>query len=373
MLVKLKEDFEKSGTVYFRNRVAKHALIFKCTLCEAPLIEGYVASCFAGISLKCAKCDTISTTPLPSPGDVFPDSKTLLLRDELYRIGEQVEFTADMVVVQDAVHRAAIQSTKPRENENRVSPFKCLQRYCELTGKDQKELRARLDRFRNAGHTGCLDEPVMWATDVIENLANHSVTEREVAFTWLAAFANADAKWRHHPRFSDIAGELRGNGMDFFHTIACLSVAEVLFKEGNSVTFSIEDSPKKPDLYLRSTARAKRFVEVKVPKEFIAHPGAPKFRSFGAYISRKISKNKQISGESKGVFMFGLFNPSRKYLRGLDSSIEKYFCGGIPRKTSCSGAGIVQFVCESNNNFRLGHEGLQIKTEFRENPNFQDE
>jgi hypothetical protein len=40
------------------------------------------------------------------------------------------------------------------------------------------------------------------------------------------------------------------------------------FEEDIWVSFSIEETPKKPDLYLRPDAIRKSFVEVKVPMAF---------------------------------------------------------------------------------------------------------
>jgi|AntRauTorckE5430_2_1112549.scaffolds.fasta_scaffold42410_3 phage FluMu protein Com len=103
MISRTKADLEANGTVFFVNSDKSIEGKFSCSGCLAPLIEGYIALCFSGISIKCPKCETVSTTPEPSPGEIIPSRGIMNLASEEYRLSSNIDFSKNVVIVQDEI------------------------------------------------------------------------------------------------------------------------------------------------------------------------------------------------------------------------------------------------------------------------------
>ncbi|KHQ51268.1 hypothetical protein [Mameliella alba] len=339
MFVKTQQDIEKNGTLYFKNKDKNETAVLACKSCAAPLVEGYVEGCLIGVKMRCPNCSTVNATPLPSPGDILQPSRVGYFEGEEYRLGGIVEISTQVSLISDKAVDDILNKVRPRQPTNLKHHRQgILHRYCQLTGRAESDLRSRLSRFKAQKRSGFLEEPLIWS---VENAAKTNYDmNKAVALSILDYTTHMDQAWRHHPRYEEFAREMLGSGDSFFHTIFSFHVAEMLFSEKNNISFLEEGKGKNPDLFLKYDARSKLFIEVKFPRTLTWSPDSRPKSNPSAYISKVMSKNKQICEANNGFFAFGLLNFTKAEQEGFLRAVQSYLRSGN-RKRFCLGVYIL--------------------------------
>jgi hypothetical protein len=128
--------------------------------------------------------------------------------------------------------------------------------------------------------------PFAWSINYVKNLIKNNKidsSDRNLMFSCalIKIFCEVVGRWRHHPRFSDVAFGL-GKESHFLHTCGQFIIADYLFNQGMTIGLSKEDinHEPNPDLYIRTSTSNKLYLEVKSPQALHNFPSkSPKIKN----------------------------------------------------------------------------------------------
>lgn len=242
--------------------------------CGQVLIEHYVEDCYAKVGIKCFKCGQITWTPSLPLGEVFATPTVSLGSKGRFLLGSTVNVPSAAVLTCDQEIEREIAATAPRECSTELvitdqGLERLVEQYDEIVGGKFGQQRNIVDRL---GMQSIKTFPFVWAIGHLRKCLGSGVIDIHQANTftalmWLNMFSHVVGTWQHHPRFKIIAKDL-GKPKSFLHTSAQLITAAYLYHAGNRVGLSLEDREgvSNPDLYIRSAACGRIFLEVKAPE-----------------------------------------------------------------------------------------------------------
>lgn len=293
----------------FRSKVLGNENLF-CANCHFVLIEGYYPDTFLDVSIQCFTCHEVTSTPPLDAGEILPSTRLVVFPQGKYRIGGTIEYDPMIAVTTNshlASHNAAC---APNEAEFHLDLTPeglsaVSERFSILSGRTSEMRRAELNRYHKAGRSGSTELPFDWSIWKLEKCVADGVIdvrdqETNVALGRLHVFAKADAMWKHHPRYMKVASEF-SNPNSYFHTVGQFVLAAALFSKGLRIGFTIQEEygHSKPDLYLKSAANKKFYLEFKTPRSLIWEKGTVHNDEAIRQNIRSILKNSSQINRSK--------------------------------------------------------------------------
>jgi hypothetical protein len=287
--------------------------VFFCERCGNILIENYCSENFIGISILCAKCRNISTTPSIEPGDILP-YKLIIIGGEKsggYYFSDTAEISDDISLTTSKMLAQTQAVTAPRKAGappalDLPGLEMLVDTYNAITG-NKFDVQLKILTKKSVSRSRF---PFAWAVNKLrsqirENYIDIDDFEINNALMVISMFHDCVSRWQHHPRFKSIGADL-GKPYSFHHTSSAFIFAAFLHDNGNRIGLSLEDqygSPN-PDLYFKGFSGGRFYIEAKAPTKIQWNGNRIPEQFLRSSIQRHIRESrKQINEQSRGSLL----------------------------------------------------------------------
>jgi hypothetical protein len=211
--------------------------------CGNRLIEGFQPAQFLGVSIRCARCGTVTTTPPLAEGKLPPASLITAEPSLEPRLGAMTVPARVAVVGRAEMDRLGglFRPVTPKDATYQISSA-LLDQTVAAFERHVGPALPQIDLDPSNAFTGLRDHPLAWAVrhlrGRIEDPAWACMEDAPTAnaVTHVSGFLHFVATWSHHPLFSAMAATVGDRGCSL-HGLALFAAAHSLAMMGNRIAF----------------------------------------------------------------------------------------------------------------------------------------
>jgi hypothetical protein len=286
---------------------------FLCGACGHLLIHGYHPECAVGIDIECYRCKHVTRTPGRRAGVRLHPQLVRLGNDGRYFVGSTIEQPVDVMLICEheiAAERAEMGASEPESTSLELSErgLALLVRHLDLLSGGMLTPRLRsAERAFATGNRNFRENELAWAVTVLRERLGQKTLHFDRSALMATMFINTTShllgRWRNHPTIARRALELC---TDFRHALTLMIAATYLEEHGNAISFNPAGSQPSPDLFIRTRAAERLYLEVKAP-EALAWPNVGATRSqLRSVVERCLRKARaQIGSRRPGILVIG--------------------------------------------------------------------